>query len=234
MEEKKKNNFLYVSILGGAIACFMIIAMVFMFPSNESKNLKGRNSNSWNEVDNSICNNTIRGIDENVNLGDTRSNCASVIPDCLPSYSLVDNIYCRSKASHASENCDAENEEFYMGACYYKRAKNNNAGKCATCSSGDYLLDGSCYKCPAGSSCENSTKTPCTGDQYQDEEGQPSCKDCLNGTPNDNNTECITSTPTAIPASGVCCCTPNKSSCSWKESSTACNTSSDNTSSNFS
>ncbi len=63
----KKNNSLMYAILGGVVTCFVCVGMVFLYPSKETKNLKGNSSASYNQG----------YYDEEISLGDDAGTCKS-------------------------------------------------------------------------------------------------------------------------------------------------------------
>ena len=60
----EKNNSLLYAILGGVITCFICVGMVFIFPSNGSKNLSGSEKSLPEQP-------VEQRIEEEINLGDT-------------------------------------------------------------------------------------------------------------------------------------------------------------------
>ena len=118
----------------------------------------------------------------------TKKQCLICTKTCLSNQYLDrDNCNCVS----CPNNCESCTE---LGCTRCKAGYQKKDGACEACQSGYYSSSGSvCQKCPKGSKANlNSAATACiscTGGEYQDLEGQISCKNCP-GFVSDNNRKC--------------------------------------------
>ena len=124
---KKNNNGFLTAILGGIITCFVCIGMVFAFSSNNSKTLKGNNTELPNE--------------EEINLGDV-ANCKVYNYYCANGVSSGNQ--CAIEETHSSGPDDCEGGSWSNGICHTFTYEPKTRGSCNTCEDGYTLINNSC------------------------------------------------------------------------------------------
>ena len=173
--ENKESKQIY-AILGGVIACFICLALVFLFPKGSS-NLSNGNYNSL------IPNNN----EEEIALGDT-SHCTST--DVVETYNVTatatfsgqcpssyEGVSCTAGASGCSATVScyctvsgggASGTNYVAHKCEYQRIT-----KCTACEEGYYKYGYECKPCDNGKYCPGGT----SGQQDCPDDGDTACWD---------------------------------------------------------
>ena len=175
----KKNNSLLITILSGAIFCFVCLGMVFLFPSS-TKKLNSSNESAFPNADE-------HGYvpDEEISLGDT-TGCSDVeeTESCSCSSGTHIDVYCYTGNRNISEpsTCVASGGLYAGGKCYSSRVMHTctTTTRCTKCDQGRYLTnDDTCAVCQAGSYCGGGTARPqtCPAGTYSND-GARECSQC--------------------------------------------------------
>ena len=146
----KKNNSLLITILSGAIFCFVCLGMVFLFPSS-TKKLNSSNESAFPNADE-------HGYvpDEEISLGDscTATGC--------PNGGSPIGGYCYSNVDGSWDSSHTGGCSGYVAnnTCY--RSRYTASLVCTSCDSGRYLdSNNQCQSCPAGSYCYGNEMHSC-------------------------------------------------------------------------
>ena len=227
---KKNNDILLKSVLGGVIACFICVALVFVFPSKKTNDLRGINRELSNQV--------MEGdgyAESEIALGDESGHCnpQSAVPPSV----------CSGKSKAA---CDAASECYWVASatatptakpttkpattysycCVYNGVfswyGNTTLANCAV---GTKTGDTTKSACDA----HNSTPAPtaaCSSNMLTQStcisEARAKCSYSYTGCNSKNANGCYSYTcnpaPTTVPtASLMCCCkSSNPTNCSYK------------------
>ena len=159
----KKNNSLLITILSGAIFCFVCLGMVLLFPGN-TKKLKSEESPLPNLDEHGYVE------DEEISLGDedgcnyscswTLAGSTSVTHSCAsaPGSTTLPSASCSLKSATVYNNTGAVGTS---GDCNWTKKTYNIVKNCASCKSG-YKRDGnSCTSCPVGHYCSSGEAIAC-------------------------------------------------------------------------
>lgn len=198
-KEKKNNKLLIIGLV--IITCVLVLY-----------GLKLRQKMEKQQEDIYASNEVVNDVDEEIILGDTQVGCATFSYTC-ESGTVINTNKCGTPMYGFSQSSCRGKLVWSGNYCY---TITGDAKKtCATCNSGAYRSGKYCYKCPKGSKCNGTHKTLCTGNgEYQDSEGQSSCKTC-DGVVNALRTTCTACNGTVDRTHSTC----NTCSMSYDESS---------------
>ena len=153
----KKNNSLLITILSGAIFCFVCLGMVLLFPGN-TRSLKSEESPLPNAGEHGYVE------DEEISLGDIdHCDTEETTESCSCSSGTHIGSYCYTgkwSSSPTSSDCTSEGGYYVGGNCYSGRSthKCTTTTACTQCEDGYSLSSGSCTADPV-ITCKNPTYT---------------------------------------------------------------------------
>lgn len=209
----KKNNSLLITILSGAIFCFVCLGMVLLFPGN-TKKLKSEESPLPNAGEHGYVDN------EGISLGDATDGCTDweeIEESWSCSSGTLISGACYSGAvawdGMSSTTCYSAGGNYIANqTCYRSRSTPTHypaETKCTACDQGKYLTNNACAVCPAGSYCSGGTAqlatcpagtystggarecSQCNGSKEYSGSGASSCSTCANGqVANSSHTGC--------------------------------------------
>ena len=184
---EKNNSILLKSILGGVVACFICIALVFLIPSKGEVRLDRVKT---------ILPSQNNEEEEEILLGDV-AHCSAYNYTC-PNGGSLTGSQCTIDTVTSGVGPDSCSGSWTNGQCHTISKYNATKTTCKSCSEGYTLNGNSCVisSCPAGQGADDSASSGCSNcaSNAVSPAGSTTCTECTGGkVPNSSKTVCVMS-----------------------------------------
>ena len=182
---EKNNSILLKSILGGVVACFICIALVFLIPSKSEVRLDRVKT---------ILPSQNNEEEEEILLGDV-AHCSAYNYTC-PNGGSLTGSQCTIDTVTSGVGPDSCSGSWTNGQCHTISKYNATKTTCKSCSEGYTLNGNSCVisSCPAGQGADDSASSGCSNcaSNAVSPAGSTTCTECTGGkVPNNTRSYCV-------------------------------------------